>query len=115
MSATFLLVLLIGFGVMTLIFLLAARGLTHKSKWLGLAAIACSAPFFYWLGAFSEQFTSGQCYSRSIGMIATAVAKTDSPVELSERIRPLPLHGYETVCSDVEVASEKLPNAGAPW
>ena len=114
MSATFLLILLTGFVVMALIFLLAGRGLTRKSKWLGLLAIALAAPFFFWLGAFSEQFTSGQCYSRSIAMIASAVAKTDSPVTLSEQIKILPLYGYETVCSDVEAASEELPYASAP-
>jgi hypothetical protein len=114
MAITFLLVLLIGFGVMALVFLLAGRGLTKQSKWLGLAAIVCSAPFFYWLGVFSEQFTSGQCYSRTIDMIANAAAKSDSPAELSKKIRALPLYGYETSCSDVEAAAEKLPNAGAP-
>lgn len=114
MTATFLLVLLIGFGVMMLIFLLAGRGLTQKSKWLGLAAIILAAPFFFWLGVFSEQFTSGQCYSRSIVSIANAVSRTNTPVRLAEQIRSLPLYGYETVCSDVEAASEGLPNAGAP-
>jgi|GEM_PF-1911262 len=114
MTATFLLVLLVGLGVMALIFLLAGRGLTRKSKWLGLAAIVLAAPFFFWLGAFSEQFTSGQCYSRSIHLIANAVASTDQPIQLAEQIRSLPLYGYETVCSEVEVASEGLPNAGAP-
>ena len=114
MTATFLLVLLTGFGVMVLIFLLAGRGLTRKSKWLGLAAIALAAPFFFWLGSFSEQFTSGQCYSRSIHLIANAVSRTDAPVRLAEQIRSLPLYGYETMCSEVEVASEALPNAGAP-
>jgi len=114
MTATFLLVLLIGFGVMALIFLLAGRGLTQKSKWLGLAAIVLAAPFFFWLGAFSEQFTSGQCYSRSIHLIANAVSRSDNPERLAEQIRALPLYGYETVCSEVEIASEGLPNAGAP-
>ncbi|KGM51234.1 hypothetical protein N800_13610 [Lysobacter daejeonensis GH1-9] len=114
MTATFLLALLIGFGAMAVIFLLAARGLTKRSKWLGLAAIVLAAPFFFWLGAFSEQFTSGQCYSRSIHLIANAVAGTDAPGRLAEQIRELPLYGYETVCSEVEVASAGLPNAGAP-
>ena len=114
MAATFLLVLLIGLGAMTLIFLLAGRGLTRKSKWLGLAAIVLSAPFFYWLGVFSEQFTSGQCYSRTISMIANSVAKSDLPIGLSDKIRSLPLYGYETICSEVEAAAEKLPNASAP-
>ena len=112
MMTAFLLVLLAGFGVMALIFLLAARGLTKTSKWLGVAAMAFAAPFFYWLGVFSEQFTAGQCYSRSVGMIANAVAKTDSPAALSGQIRALPLHGYETMCPEVEAAAEKLPNAG---
>ena len=114
MIATFLLVLLVGFVVTASTFLLMARGLNRKSKWLGLAAIAFAAPFFFWIGAFSEQFTSGQCYSRSIGMIASAVAKTDSPIDLSEKIKALPLYGYETVCSEVEAATERLPNSGAP-
>jgi phosphoglycerol transferase MdoB-like AlkP superfamily enzyme len=113
MTPIFLLDLIIGFIAMALVFLLAAKGFTQRNKWLGLAAIAVSAPFFYWLGAFSEQFTSGQCYTRSIEMIANAVAKTDSAAELSEKLRSLPLYGYETVCSDVEAASERLPNASA--
>jgi hypothetical protein len=113
MTATFLLVLLIGFGVMALVFLLAGKGLNRKSKWLGVTALALAAPFFYWLGVFSEQFVSGQCYSRSIHLVSDAVASTDSPSLLAEDIRALPLHGYETVCSDVEAAAGKLPGAGA--
>lgn len=114
MTATFLLVLLVGFGVVTLAFLLAGRGLTRKSKWLGLVSIILATPFFFWLGVFSEQFNSGQCYSRSIHLIANAVAKTGAPAALADQIRSLPLYGYETVCSEVEVASGKLPNSGAP-
>ncbi|KRA54048.1 hypothetical protein ASD77_05325 [Pseudoxanthomonas sp. Root65] len=112
MIAILLLVLLIGLGVMTLIFLLAARGATRKGKWLGLAAIILAAPFFFWLGAFSEQFTAGQCYSSAIHAIANAVAATDEPAALAEKIRALPLHGYETSCVQVEAAAVKLPRAG---
>jgi hypothetical protein len=114
MTATFLLVLLIGFGAATLTFLIAARGLTRNSKWLGLVAIVLAAPFFFWLGGFSERFVSGQCYTRSVDLIANSVARTDDPVELAEKIRSLPFYGYETQCSEVEFASSKLPKAAAP-
>jgi 4-amino-4-deoxy-L-arabinose transferase-like glycosyltransferase len=114
MTTKVLMFLLIGFAVISVVFLLAARGWTRNSKWPGLVAIALAAPFFFWLGAFSEQFTSGQCYSRSISNIANAVSKTESPVVLSQKIRSLPLSGYETVCADVEKESEKLPNVVAP-
>lgn len=114
MTATFLIVLFLGFCVMVLVFLLAASGLIQKSKWLGLAAIVLAAPFFFWLGAFSEQFTSDQCYSRSIGLIASAVTTTETPAELAEQIKSLLLYGYETVCSEVEAAPEKLLSVGAP-
>lgn len=111
MTATFLLVLLIGFVVMTLVFLLAARGVTRKSRWFGVAALMLAAPFFFWLGAFSEQFTAGQCYSSAIHAIANAVAATDDPAALAGKIRALPLHGYETSCVQVEAAAVKLPHA----
>ena len=85
-----------------------------KSKWLLTAVFFFSASLFFWLGSFSEQFTSGQCYSHSIRLIASAVAKTNSPVELAVQLNSLPLYGYETVCSEVMAAAEKLPNASAP-
>lgn len=114
MAATHLLVLLVGFGMMALLFLLAARGFSKKNKWLGLAAIVLAAPFFYWLGAFSEQFGSSLCYSSAIQKIANAVGATGSPKDLAKQLHSLPLRGYETVCKDVEAAVEVLPNASAP-
>lgn len=114
MTGLFLLVLLVGFSVASLAFLLVAQGLTKKSKWLGMAAMVLAAPFFFWLGVLSERSISGQCYSRSVHLIADAIAKTQSPASLAERVRSLPLYGYETVCADVEVAAEHLSNASAP-
>lgn len=109
---TFLLFgLLIGFCVMAVVFLLASRGVSRRGAWLGLAAIVLAAPFFFWLGAFSEQFTAGQCYSSAIHSIANAVAATDDPAALAGKIRALPLHGYETSCVQVEAAAVKLPHA----
>ena len=105
---------LTGYVVLSVAFLIAARQASLRARLLGIAAIAAAAPFFLVLGIFFEQFGSGQCYSRSIAMIANAVEKTQAPVELAQRLRALPLHGYETVCSEVEAASEKLPNARAP-
>ena len=109
-----LLVLPIGFFVLALLFIAAVWTAPRRTKWLGIATIAAAAPFFFWLGAFSEQFGAGQCYSNAMGMIANAVEQTGSPQELSKKIRDLPMHGYETVCSDVEAAAAGLPNAGAP-
>lgn len=114
MTLFLLLGLLIGYIVMVGIFLATVWGSTRRAKWLGIATITAAAPFFYWLGAFSEQFGAGQCYSNAINMIANAVEATDSPQALSKQIRDLPTHGYETVCSQVEEASRKLPNAGMP-
>lgn len=79
-----------------------------------MATSVLAAPFFFWLGAFTEQFDSGLCYSRSIDLIAKAVAKTDAPISLAKQISSLPLHGYETECSEVELASKQLPGASEP-
>ena len=113
---TFLLVILLAsYLVMTVMFLIAAWGTTRCAKWLGLAAIAAAAPFFFWLGTFSEQFGAGQCYSNVVSMIANAVEKTNAPQDLSKKIRALPMRGYETICSEVEIAGQRLlPDAGAP-
>ena len=114
MAILLLLVLLAGFIVMPAMFLWAAWRTPGRAKWLGLMAIVVSAPFFYWLGAFSEQFGAGQCYSNAMGSIASAVEQTGSPRELAQKIRDLPMHGYETVCSEVESAAAALPHASAP-
>lgn len=108
-----LLALLVVYVVLAAIFFGAASRPTRYAKWVGLAAIAAAGPFFYWLGAFSDQFSAGICYSSSVEMIANAVEKTDSPQDLAKRIRKLPLHGYETKCSEVEAAARELPNAGS--
>lgn len=47
-------------------------------------------------------------------MIARAIEKTDVPKALAEKVRALPLHGYETNCSEVEAAAHELPNVAAP-
>jgi 4-amino-4-deoxy-L-arabinose transferase-like glycosyltransferase len=114
MAAVLLLVLLIGYVGLALMFVAAAWKAPRRPKWLGLAAIAAAAPFFFWLGAFSEQFNSGQCYSRAIGNVANAVENTDDPRGLAKRLHALPTYGYETVCSDLEAAAAALPNASAP-
>lgn len=111
MTTLLLFVLLIGFCVMAAVFLLASRGVNRRGAWLGLAAIVLAAPFFFWLGAFSEQFTAGQCYTATIHSIANAVAATDDPAGLAGQIRALPLHGYETSCPQVKAAAVKLPHA----
>jgi len=107
------LLLLVGFVVMAATFVAAAWRSPRHAKGLGLAILALSAPFFFWLGGFSERFKSGQCYSNAIEMVANAVEETGAARELSKSIRALPLEGYETVCSDVEAAARQLPNAGA--
>lgn len=66
------------------------------------------------VGALSESFTAGICYSSTIHSIGNAVQNSQSPADLAKQIHALPLEGYETVCTDVEAAAEKLPNAGAP-
>lgn len=109
-----LIFLIVGFIAMSLVFLLMGRGLTRSSKWLGVATLVFAAPFFFWLGALSESFTAGICYSNTIHSIGNAVQNTQSPVELAKQIHALPLEGYETVCTEVEAAAGKLPNAGAP-
>ncbi len=114
MTLSLLLALLVGCVVMAAMFLGAAWKTPGRAKWFGLVAIVVSAPFFYWLGSFSEQFGAGQCYSNAMSMIANAVERTDSPQDLARQLRALPMHGYETVCSEVEAAAGKLHNAGAP-
>ena len=114
MTASPLLVVLISLVVMATLFLVASRSWVGRNRWLGLAALALSAPFFHWLGSLSERFDSGFCYSDTMASIASAVEGTQSPPELAAQIRSLPLRGYETVCSEVEVAAGRLPNASAP-
>ena len=114
MTLLLLLALLIGCVVMAAAFLVAAWKAPRTAKWFGFLAIVISAPFFYWLGAFSEQFGAGQCYSNAMNMVANAVERTGTPQKLAEQLRTLPMRGYETNCSEVEAAAKKLPNAGAP-
>jgi hypothetical protein len=109
-----LLAALIAYVVFAGLFVAAASGTNRRAKWLGLAALAAAAPVFSWFGAFSEQFESGQCYTQAITMIARAIENTDVPKALAEKVRTLPLHGYETNCSEVEAAAHELPNAAAP-
>ncbi len=114
MTLTTLLILLLGYVFFAATFTVIAWKTKNHAKMIGLVTIALCAPFFYWLGAFSEQFSSGLCYSSAIDKIATAVETTNSPTTLAEKIKSLPLHGYETNCKDVELATGKLLNAAAP-
>jgi hypothetical protein len=113
MSGLFLLMIagLIAYLVLAGTFILAAWGANSRAKWLGLAALAAGAPGFVWMGTFAEKFDLGQCYSEVVRTIAKAVEKTDSPRALAEKIRTLPMRGYETNCSEVEAAAHELPNA----
>ena len=114
MSVLLLPALLIGYVVFAALFISATWKSPARAKWLGLASIAAAAPFFMWLGSFAEQFGAGQCYSNTFGMIANAVESTSAPADLGQQIRALPMHGYETNCSEVEAAAKTLPNAKAP-
>ena len=114
MTLTTLASLLLAYFVFAALFIGVSWKSKSEAKWLGLVTIAVAAPFFYWFGAFSEQFTSGICYSNAIGMVSNAVESTDNPRALAEQIRELPLYGYETVCNEVEEAAGKLPKASAP-
>jgi len=105
---------LIGYVVLVVLFMVAVWHSPPRAKWLGLASITTAAPFFVWLGYFTEQFGAGQCYSSTVALIANSVEHTKSPAKLSQRIRSLPLNGYETDCKEVEAAAKELPNANAP-
>ncbi|MGZ5009128.1 MAG: hypothetical protein ACXWE9_10285 [Methylobacter sp.] len=109
-----LLTALVAYIIFVGLFVAATSDTNRQAKWLGLAALTASAPVFIWFGAFGEQFESGQCYTQVITMIAHAIEKTDAPTTLAEKVRALPLHGYETNCSEVEAAVHELPNAAAP-
>ncbi|MGZ5051062.1 MAG: hypothetical protein ACXWAS_08420 [Methylobacter sp.] len=109
-----LLAALIAYIIFVGLFVTATSDTNRHAKWLALAALATAAPAFIWFGAFSEQFESGQCYTQVITMIARAIEKTDAPKTLAEKVRALPLHGYETNCSEVEAAVHELPDAAAP-
>ena len=109
MEILLLLSLLIGYAVMAAIFLVSAHATPRHAKWFGIIAIAAAAPFFYWLGAFSEQADAGICYSNIVGNVADAVEQTQSPRALAAKIRALPIRGYETSCPEVEQASLRLP------
>jgi hypothetical protein len=105
---------LVAYLVLAAMFTLAAAGTNRRARWLGLAALAAAAPSFIWMGAFGEKFDSGQCYSSVINVIANAVKETDDPKSLAEKIRALPMSGYETRCSEVEAAAHELPKRKAP-
>jgi hypothetical protein len=98
-------------------FSLAAAFLTvtvsapRRSRWLGLVAILAGIPVFYWAGAFGDEFYSGQCYTQVIHDIASAVEKTNDTATLAKQIKGLPVSGYETVCSSVMSAADRLPGA----
>jgi hypothetical protein len=100
----------VGYLVLAGTFIVAAWGANSRAKWLGLVALAAGAPGFLWMGAFAEKFDSGQCYSEVVRTIANAVEKTDSPKALAEKIRKLPMRGYETSCAEVETAAHELRN-----
>ncbi|HLO94888.1 MAG TPA: hypothetical protein VK195_11260 [Burkholderiaceae bacterium] len=106
-------VLLIGYVALAAAFTTLAWRAPVRAKWLGLAAIAAAAPFFAWLGAFSEQFGAGQCYSGVMNKVANAVEHADSSAAVAEQIRALPLRGYETDCAEVDAAARRLPHADA--
>jgi hypothetical protein len=110
MEILLLVSLLTGYAVMAAIFLVSAHAAPRRVKWFGIMAIAAAAPFFYWLGAFSERAGAGICYSNIIGNVADAVERTQSPRSLAAQIRALPMRGYETSCSEVEQASHRLPD-----
>ena len=114
MEALLLLGLLTGYVVMALVFLVGAHTASRRARWLGLIAIAAAAPVFYWLGAFSEQASTGICYSRVVGSIANAVEHTRHPKALAAEIGSLPMRGYETSCPEVDQASRKLPGSAPP-
>ena len=113
MSGLFLVMIagVIAYLVLACTFILAAWGTSSRAKWPGLVALAAGAPGFVWMGSFAEKFDSGQCYSEVVRTIANAVEKTDSPGALAEKIRRLPMRGYETNCSGVEAAARQLRNA----
>ena len=98
---------------MAAVFFVCTLGASRRARWLGFLAIAASAPFFYWLGAFSEQVDSGLCYSSIVGRVANAVEQTNSPQVLAKQLKALPMRGYETSCREVEQAAHQLPG-GAP-
>lgn len=113
MTLSLLLICLVGYLVMAASFFICAQGAPRRARWLGFVAIVASAPFFYWLGAFSEQIESGLCYSNVINRVANAVEQTNSPKVLAEQLKALPMRGYETSCHEVEQATHRLPG-GAP-
>ena len=105
---------LVAYLILAALFILAAAGTNRRARWLGLAALAAAAPGFLWMGAFAEKFDAGQCYSSIVNMIASAVKETDNAKSLAEKIRALPMRGYETRCSEVEAAALELPKRKAP-
>ena len=114
MTLTLLWVCLVGYLVIAAVFVVSTASSSRRAKWLGLLAIAASAPFFYWLGAFSEQATSGICYSTVVEGVANSLEQTNSPKALAKQIRELPMRGYETSCPEVEQAARRLLGQKAP-
>lgn len=77
---------------------------------LVLAAYVALVIVFFVAAPKEPKKATGQCYSTVMGSVATSVEQTSSPKDLAARIRELPMHGYETVCDDVERAARRLPD-----
>lgn len=80
----------------------------HKLRVLmGFVAIVCSAPFFVSTGMFLGSFSDGMCYSSAIhdlGELSIFIANSKNSEYIDRYqnfLKALPLHGYETTCSEV--------------
>ncbi|MEG2804800.1 hypothetical protein [Stenotrophomonas sp.] len=106
-----LILLVVGFALTAVLYLLSFAAPPAARRWLGLAAVACAAPLFFMLGEMSAHFDDGVCYTDALQSVAGAVARTDDPVALARRIEALPVVGYETYCPEVREAAAALPHA----
>jgi hypothetical protein len=102
---------LVSYFALAAAFLTLTASAPRRSRWLGLLAILAGIPVFYWSGEFSDQFYSGQCYTQVIQDIASAVEKTKDTATLARQLKGLPVSGYETDCSRVMSAADRLAGA----
>ena len=75
---------------------LLERRKSSPRLWAGFVATAVALPIAYFLGVFTSSFNDNLCYSEVVHELLQRSPSSPLP--------PLPLHGYETSCTQVLAA-----------
>lgn len=81
-----------------------------------IAILICGTAIFgvYWLGDFSNLFSTNLCYSEIISIIqkqvdlAVETGESEDLLKAKELLDKLPLHGYESNCDEIRDAARNL-------